>query len=99
MEIAGSSTEYLHVNVVASIGGTPVTLAAPPKLAFLPVSSASNPVTEDWLTGEWNGSWARLLLGPNGGAVTLDPGKYSVWISFAAGLETPVYRAGELTVY
>lgn len=98
MEIAASSTEYLHVNVVASIGGTAVTLASPPKLAFLPASSAENPVTEDWLTGEWSGSWARLLLGP-GGAVTLDPGKYSVWITFAAGLETPVYRAGELTVY
>jgi hypothetical protein len=99
VELAASSTEYVHVNVVASIGGTPVTLAAPPKLAFLPVSSASNPVTEDWLAGEWSGSWARLLLGPNGGTLTLEPGKYSVWITFAAGLETPVYRAGVLTVY
>ncbi|MFK4868997.1 hypothetical protein ACI3K4_27665 [Streptomyces sp. CSMPJR101] len=99
MEIAGSSTEYVHVNVVASIGGTPVTLASPPKLAFLPVSSTSNPETEDWLSGEWSGSWARILIGPNGGGVTLDPGKYSVWISFAAGSETPVYRAGDLTVY
>lgn len=97
VEIAATSTEYVHVNVVATIGGTAVTVASPPKLALL--LTATNPEPADWLTAEWQGSWARLLIGPNGGAVTLEPGKYTLWISFAAGLETPVYRAGSLTVY
>lgn len=99
MEIAATSTEYLHIDVKAWIGGTEVTLSTPPKIAILPVGAASNPAAEDWLTGEWMTGWARLLLGPGGGAVTLTAGRYSVWITFAAGAETPVYRAGELTVY
>jgi hypothetical protein len=99
VEIAASSTEYVHVNVQAAIGGAAITLAAPPKLAILPVGSATNPAAEDWITGEWSESWARILVGPNGGAVTLSPGRYTVWVSFAAGTETPVYRAGKITVY
>lgn len=95
VDIAAASTEFLHVNVTATIPGpTPV---APPQFAF--VSGPGNPEPESWLPGEWQGPWARLLLGPNGGAVTLDPGRYAVWVSFAVGAETPVRRAGTLTVY
>jgi hypothetical protein len=89
----------VHIDVKAWIGGTAITIAAAPTFAFLAASSDANPVTEDWLTGEWLTGWARVLVGPNGGTVSLEAGTYSVWISFAAGLETPVYRAGELTVY
>ncbi len=31
--------------------------------------------------------------------MTLTPGDYRVWLTWAAGLEAPVYRAGTITVY
>ena len=99
MDIAVTSTEYVHANITATANGTPITVASPPQVAFLPASNTNNPATEDWLTGEWNGSQARILVGPNGGTVTLEPGAYKMWISFAAGLETPVKRVGQVTVY
>lgn len=99
MEIAATSTEFVHVNVQITIAGGAIASAVPPSLAFLPASTADNPQPTDWLTGEWNGTQARILVGPNGGVLTLDPGKYKLWIKFAAGLETPVYRAGPVTVY
>jgi len=97
MDLAATSTEYVHLNVVAAISGTPISLATPPKMAAL--ATSANPIVGDWFDAEWSGGYARLLIGPAGGAVTLDVGLYNVWITFAAGLETPVYRAGTLTVY
>lgn len=98
MDLAATSTEYLHVGVTATISGSPVAVPVPPKFAFLDTQNLSNPDTE-WITGEWAGTVARILLGPNGGALTLEPGAYKVWISFAAGAETPVRRIGTLNVY
>ena len=97
VEIAATSTEYVRVTAVAKSSGSSITPAAQPKFAFM--LTADNPAITDWLTGEWATPWARILVGPNGGAVTLDPGNYTVWLSWAAGTETPVYRAGTLTVY
>lgn len=99
MDIAETSTEYVHVPVKATIAGTSITPGAPPKLAFLDRQNTSNPDSGDWITGEWSGGNARLLVGPNGGTTTLAIGTYRLWITFAAGLETPVYRVGTVTVY
>jgi hypothetical protein len=99
VEIAASSTEYVKVTAIAKAGSDTVNVAAPPKFAFLPVSSSGNPAAEDWLTGEWAASHARILIGPSGGVVTLAPGEYRVWLSWSAGSEVPVYRSGPLTVY
>lgn len=97
MEIAATSTEYVRVTAVAKASGSVIALAAPPKFAFMLTSD--NPQPADWLTGEWAASWARILVGPGGGAVTLAPGTYTVWLSFSASAEAPVYRTGTLTVY
>ncbi|MGW6531458.1 hypothetical protein [Streptomyces venezuelae] len=99
MEIAATSTEYVHVTVTVILAGSTLALANPPQLAILPASGTDNPEPGDWHTGEWHGDVARLLIGPNGGALALDPGRYSVWITFAAGLETPVIKTGFITVY
>ncbi len=99
MEIAATSTEYVRVTAVTKAAGSTITPAVPPEFAFLPASSSDNPAAEDWITGEWNTPWARIMVGPSGGAVTLAAGEYSVWLTWAAGTETPVYRAGTLTVY
>jgi hypothetical protein len=97
MEIAATSTEFIHVTAVAKVASASVPSPAPPKFAFL--STAANPAPGDWLTGEWATPRARILVGPAGGAVTLAAGEYAVWVTFTAGTETPVYRAGTVTVY
>ncbi|MDH6610307.1 hypothetical protein M2164_005942 [Streptomyces sp. SAI-208] len=99
VEIAATSTEYVRVTARSEIGGVTVNAAAPPKFAFLPASTTDNPVAGDWKTGEWNAPHARILIGPSAGALTLTPGEYWVWLTWAAGAEVPVYRAGTLTVY
>jgi hypothetical protein len=99
VEIAASSTEYVKVTATAKVGGSLITVASPPKFAFQPTSTTGNPATEDWLTGEWSAPHARILIGPSGGVTALEPGEYRVWLSWAAGVEAPVYRAGTITVY
>ncbi|MFF4489432.1 hypothetical protein ACFY0F_23535 [Streptomyces sp. NPDC001544] len=98
MVIPATSTEYLHVPVTAP-AGVDIT-GSPPKLAILPVHVRTNPGTSDWKTGEWtSGPEARLLIGPDGGAITLAPGDYRVWLSFdPPGSEDIVRMAGYLSV-
>lgn len=97
MEIAASSTEFIHVTAVAKVSGVTITASSPPQFAFL--ATAGSPAPGDWLTGEWTAPRARILVGPAGGAITLTVGQYSVWITFTAGTETAVYRTGTATVY
>jgi hypothetical protein len=96
--IPASSTEFLHVPVTAP-QGVDIT-GTPPKLAVLPVTNRSNPETGDWHTGDWaDGTEARLLIGPDGGAVTLSRGDYRVWVSFdPPGSENIVRLSGYLGI-
>ncbi|MGH3585265.1 MAG: hypothetical protein ACRDQ0_02985 [Pseudonocardia sp.] len=64
-------------------------------MAFL--TSNDNPDTTEWHPAEWDNGAARLMLGPD--AVTLPVGNYWVWITFTAGAERPVERAGRLRVF
>jgi hypothetical protein len=95
--IPATSTEYVHVPVTVP-AGVDIT-GTPPKLAILPVSSRSNPAPGDWKTGDWaNGTEARLLIGPDGGALTLTVGDYQVYVSFdPPGSENIVRLAGYLS--
>lgn len=70
-------------------------LTESPRLAFL--TSSGNPNGSEWHTAEWDGGYARLMLGP--GAIPLAVGIWWVWITFSAGAEQPVERAGRLRVY
>ncbi|GAA1888243.1 hypothetical protein GCM10009837_07610 [Streptomyces durmitorensis] len=97
MDLAAISTEYVKVTVVTRAGGAQVQLAVPPQFAFL--LTDTSPEEDDWLVGEWIAPHGRILVGPNGGVTTLEPGEYTLWIKFAGGFETPVYRAGTLKVY
>ena len=96
MEIATTSTEYVKIPVTASVGGEPVNLANPPKIAF--ITGDGNPAALDWKTAEWDDGAARILVGPVGGDITLAPGSYWAWAKWTAGEETPVYRAGRVKV-
>lgn len=98
MLIPATSTEYLHVSVTAP-QGVDIT-GTPPKLAILPSTNRSNPVPDDWHTGDWtDGTQARLLIGPDGGTVTLTPGDYRVWINVdPPGVENIVRLSGYLGI-
>jgi hypothetical protein len=93
--IPASSTEYLHIPVTAPAGtdltGTPVKIAV--------VAHRDNPASPEWKTAEWIDGAARLLIGPDGGVLTLAHGVYHVWIHIdPPGAETVVRRAGILTL-
>jgi hypothetical protein len=96
--IPASSTEYVHVPVTPQ-AGVDVT-GTPPKLAILPVSNRDNPAAGDWKTGTWaSGPDAVLLVGPDGGALTLAKGDYRVYVSFdPPGSENIVRLAGYLGI-
>jgi hypothetical protein len=97
MLIPATSTEFLHVPVVAP-EGVDIT-GSPPKLAILPVHNRNNPETGDWHTGDWDGTEARILVGPDGGAITLTAGDHRVYVSVdPPGSENIVRMAGYLSV-
>jgi len=98
VELPATTTEFIHVTVTPPIG-VDVT-GTPPKLAFLPVSNRDNPTVSDWKTGAWTaGPEARLLVGPDSGAVTLARGDYRVYVSFdPPGSENIVRMSGYLGI-
>ncbi|MGR4880607.1 hypothetical protein ACIPUC_14400 [Streptomyces sp. LARHCF249] len=50
MGIAASSLDYVNV----AIATTPASLSGtPPQCAFLPDTNLANPISGDWLAGEW----------------------------------------------
>lgn len=98
MVIPASSTEYMHIPVTPPTG---VDLTGTlPKIAILPLSNRNNPTVADWHIGEWaTTTEARLLIGPDGGALTLTPGDYKVWIGIdPPGSEDIVRLSGYLNV-
>jgi hypothetical protein len=95
VDLAASSTEFLHIAVTGPDGVTVTDTA--PEVAV--IAGAGNPATSDWVAGEWtDGTTARLLVGPDGGAVTLTPGDYKVWLKVVGGAETVVRRSGILSI-
>lgn len=74
--------------------------ASPVAMAFLP--TGEDPVSGDWKTGSWVqtpvGDWlAQCLVGP-GGAVTLSPGIYYLWIQITDPSELVIAAVGQLEV-
>lgn len=98
MQLPATTTEFVHADVTPP-AGVDIT-GTPPQLAILPVSTRSNPATGDWETGEWtNGTTARILVGPDGGALALTPGDYRVYVSFdPPGSENIVRLSGYLGI-
>jgi hypothetical protein len=98
MELPATTTEYVRIPVAPPPGND--NNRTPPPHAFLPVSNRSNPTVTDWQTGAWaNGTEARLLIGPDGGAITLAAGDYRVYVSFdPPGSENIVRLSGYLGI-
>ncbi|MBB1253061.1 hypothetical protein H3146_06715 [Streptomyces sp. OF3] len=99
MRLAATSTEFVPVDVT---GPDDVDLASTtPRLAFLPQARQGNPEPDDWHVGVWHDGRILVLVGPEGGATTLAPGRYWVWVNVdPPGVEHVVTRAPRyLTIY
>ncbi|GAA0705257.1 hypothetical protein GCM10010193_70410 [Kitasatospora atroaurantiaca] len=84
------STEYLEVGVTWS-RGDPSTSAV--QMAVVPLGH--DPADTDWHTAQWDTDTAgltvaKLLVGPDGGALAPTPGRYRAWVSIDAPPEHPV---------
>jgi hypothetical protein len=99
--LAALATEYLRYQVTATVAGAVYTPTSDVVQFAFPVTGAQ-PST--WLSGSWEtvGSnyFARVLVGPTGGVVTLTAGTtYDVWMKITDSPEIPVRLVGKLTVY
>lgn len=95
MLIPATSTEYLRIPVTAAEGvdltETPVKIAV--------VAHGANPASSEWQTAEWVGGEARILIGPDGGLLTLTPGTYRVWVAVdPPGAENITRQSGVLVI-
>jgi hypothetical protein len=84
------STEYYEIGVTWD-RGTPTALDV--QIAIIPVGH--EPALADWHTAQWDttstgGTVAKLLVGPDGGALAPTPGRYRAWVNVTATPEHPV---------
>lgn len=101
LRISSLSTEYVRVPVTATKNGLPYDpTSSTVQMAF--PGYGVEPITGDWKSASWETQggnyWARCLIGPSGGTITLADGFYDVWVKIADSPETPVRRAGTLTI-
>ena len=87
--IPSVSVEYLHVPVTGATDSMPVEVAV--------VARDAEPAGGDWLTAAWDGTDAKILIGP-GTDCERDDGVYSVWVRVTATPEIPVLKAGLLRI-
>lgn len=99
MELAATTTQLIHVPVTPPTG-VDISAIPPPRLAILPVFNRNNPADSDWLTGTWgDGPEALLMVGPDGGEITLTVGDYRLYVAFdPPGPENIVDMCGYLSI-
>ena len=90
------STELLQLPVHADTDPT----GYPVRIALLP--PGDRPDTGDWHTATWTTigavPHAQLLIGPDGGALTLTAGYWRPWIDIDADPEHPVIAGPNITI-
>jgi hypothetical protein len=89
--LPSTTREFVHVPVP----GSP-TLTTPPEMAF--TVTPDEPEDDAWHEATWVDGSARLLIGPDGGAVQLANGRYRIWVRFTAEAERPVRNTGLLFI-
>lgn len=101
--ISSLTAEYIRVAIEGTEDGTPVDPTGnAPSFAFK--TTDDEPELADWNAGEWETDttvygttyYARILIGTGG--VVLAAGKYKVWVRWTVAPETPVRKAGVLTI-
>lgn len=106
MTLSALSTEYVKTQVFATVAG----VAYDPTndtVQFAFMANNQSPGTTDWKSGSWEKNttvspaqyFARCLVGPNGGVLTLSAGStYSVWMKITDNPEVPVRYVGDVVV-
>lgn len=90
LRIPSTSKEYLHVPVTGAEGSMPVEIA-------VVASTLEEPASGDWKAAVWDGTDAKVLIGP-GTSLVLANGLYRAWVRVTASPEMPVIRAGLLKI-
>lgn len=107
-ELSNQSTEYVKIPVSTTENGLPVDPTDETvEMAFTEVGD--EPAANDWNTATWETDdsrnppiyYAKILVGPAGGAVEFDRGtKRLAWWRVTSTPETPVGRGkGTLDIY
>lgn len=103
---AALSTEYIRVPTTATDGSSAINPTSDTvQMAF--VSAGSLPVSGDWKTASWETDstttpttyYARCLVGPSGGAITLTADLYDVFVKIGDNPETVVRRFGAVAIF
>lgn len=102
--LSALSTAYQAVTVEETVSGLP-TDPTGNAVAFAFVLGRTDPTDDDWHDGVWdteavNGQYfANILVGPDGGAVTLTPGNWTMWVKVTDDPQTFIGQSGTVNVY
>lgn len=103
MQLSAQSTEYVKVPLTAVVNGAIIDPTGDTVQLAFPLRGVP-PVSGDWKTGSWETigttRYARALVGPSGGVLTLTAGViYDCWVKVFDSPETVARLAGPVTVY
>ena len=89
--IPSESKEFLHVPITATsaLSGYPVQMAV--------IAYGADPVEGDWKTAAWDGTDAKILIGP-GSTLVLAEATYGVWVRITTAEEKPVLYSGAVRI-
>lgn len=90
LRIPSTSKEFLRVPVVGAEDTMPVEIA-------VVASTLEEPASGDWKPAVWDGTDAKVLIGPGTG-LPLANGTYRAWVRVTASPELPVVRGGLLRI-
>lgn len=97
------STEYVPVDVKATVHGAPYDPSADAVAFAFMTNSSATPSSGDWHAGSWDtiglNRWvAQCLVGPGTGGVALSTGTYWIWVKVTDDPEVPVEQVGQLVI-
>ncbi|GAC1397688.1 MAG: hypothetical protein NVSMB60_07970 [Mycobacterium sp.] len=102
LTMSAQTTEYVHVSVSAVFAGVTINPTTDVvSMAF--TVPGTGPVSADWKAASWlvdtsvtpNVYYARALIGPSGGVITLTAAVWDVWLRITDNPEAPVRRAAQ----
>ncbi|GAC1519390.1 MAG: hypothetical protein NVS2B16_25650 [Chloroflexota bacterium] len=103
--VAAQSLEYVRVAVATSLSGASVNPTGDVvQMAF--TVPGTSPIASDWKTASWeidatttpSTYYARALVGPGAGVITLTPGTWDAWIKIVDNPEIPAKHSGPIQV-